>query len=218
MDPRSDEPPFLTLIFENPQAAEGIFEGWLEEIGSEDPKDKIRVSIVTGVSTENPADYRVILGTNPDWSTRPSAGQYLVVSRINTMNPSTPENLDRFLERYNAKKKYMLVPGEAQASGILRIEPRLGILKHELLVRPAWQIGEHDLDVGAIYPDDRIIIPDDVKDAPVLAALAWKKKRLEYDSDSLRIGGGTRKANGKIGRNEPCYCGSGKKYKKCHGS
>jgi uncharacterized protein YchJ len=22
---------------------------------------------------------------------------------------------------------------------------------------------------------------------------------------------------GKIGRNDPCYCGSGKKYKKCHG-
>src|SRR5436190_2211554 len=27
-------------------------------------------------------------------------------------------------------------------------------------------------------------------------------------------GGG---AKGKIGRNDPCYCGSGKKYKKCHG-
>jgi preprotein translocase subunit SecA len=26
------------------------------------------------------------------------------------------------------------------------------------------------------------------------------------------------KANGrKIGRNDPCYCGSGKKYKRCHG-
>ena len=23
--------------------------------------------------------------------------------------------------------------------------------------------------------------------------------------------------SGKIGRNDPCYCGSGKKYKKCHG-
>jgi uncharacterized protein YecA (UPF0149 family) len=24
------------------------------------------------------------------------------------------------------------------------------------------------------------------------------------------------KAHGKIGRNDPCWCGSGKKYKKCH--
>jgi len=32
--------------------------------------------------------------------------------------------------------------------------------------------------------------------------------------------GGTNPAQtpaGKIGRNDPCYCGSGKKYKKCHG-
>ncbi|GAC1483406.1 MAG: preprotein translocase subunit SecA [Candidatus Dormibacteria bacterium] len=28
---------------------------------------------------------------------------------------------------------------------------------------------------------------------------------------------GTPAAAGKIGRNDPCYCGSGKKYKKCHG-
>ena len=29
-------------------------------------------------------------------------------------------------------------------------------------------------------------------------------------------GGQLNKAHGKIGRNDPCYCGSGKKYKKCH--
>jgi preprotein translocase subunit SecA len=27
----------------------------------------------------------------------------------------------------------------------------------------------------------------------------------------------TRPANEKIGRNDPCWCGSGKKFKKCHG-
>ncbi len=26
-----------------------------------------------------------------------------------------------------------------------------------------------------------------------------------------------RKAEAKVGRNDPCPCGSGKKYKKCHG-
>jgi hypothetical protein len=216
-DPRSDEPPFLTLLFENPQAAESIFQGWLEEVGPEDSKDKIRVSIVTGISTENPAAYRVIVGTNPDWSTMPSTSQYILVYRINTMEATTTANLDGFLERYNAQKKYMLVPGEADPSGIGRIAPRLGILKHELLVRPAWQIGEHDPDVCGINLDDKIIIPDGVKDAPVLAAMARKKKRLEAESNSLRMGGTTLRPNRKMSRNEPCYCGSGKKYKKCHG-
>ena len=216
-DPCLDEPPYLTLIFENLQAAETIFQGWREEVGPEDSKERIRVSIVTGISTENPAAYRVILGTNPDWSTRSSASQFVFVYRINTMQPTTSANLDRFLERYSDKKKYMLVPGEAQGAGLGRIAPKLGILKHELVVRPAWQIAEHDPDVCGINLDDKIIIPEGVKDAPVLAALAWKKKRLEDDSDSVRIGGATPKPNRKIGRNEPCYCGSGKKYKKCHG-
>jgi preprotein translocase subunit SecA len=30
-------------------------------------------------------------------------------------------------------------------------------------------------------------------------------------------GAGAQAAAGKIGRNDPCYCGSGKKYKRCHG-
>ena len=28
---------------------------------------------------------------------------------------------------------------------------------------------------------------------------------------------GTQATSGKVGRNDPCPCGSGKKYKKCHG-
>ena len=27
-----------------------------------------------------------------------------------------------------------------------------------------------------------------------------------------------RRAEAKLGRNDPCYCGSGRKYKKCHGA
>ncbi|MXX53755.1 MAG: hypothetical protein F4Z35_07495 [Dehalococcoidia bacterium] len=36
-----------------------------------------------------------------------------------------------------------------------------------------------------------------------------------------RAGGGKRQdqavGSGKVGRNKPCPCGSGKKYKRCHG-
>jgi preprotein translocase subunit SecA len=28
----------------------------------------------------------------------------------------------------------------------------------------------------------------------------------------------TAKAGPKLGRNDPCWCGSGKKYKRCHGA
>ncbi|WP_366816869.1 SEC-C metal-binding domain-containing protein [Myxococcus xanthus] len=32
------------------------------------------------------------------------------------------------------------------------------------------------------------------------------------------LGGGSGAAHGKVGRNEPCPCGSGRKFKRCHGS
>ena len=36
---------------------------------------------------------------------------------------------------------------------------------------------------------------------------------LENDSASVKVPQGTNR----VGRNDPCWCGSGKKYKKCHG-
>jgi preprotein translocase subunit SecA len=38
------------------------------------------------------------------------------------------------------------------------------------------------------------------------------------ETDSSEGVEGVRKAQPKIGRNDPCFCGSGKKYKKCHGA
>ncbi|MDP9237502.1 MAG: preprotein translocase subunit SecA [Chloroflexota bacterium] len=43
-------------------------------------------------------------------------------------------------------------------------------------------------------------------------------KNLRTNQPTEGGGGRTVVATQKIGRNEPCYCGSGKKYKKCHGA
>jgi uncharacterized protein YecA (UPF0149 family) len=34
----------------------------------------------------------------------------------------------------------------------------------------------------------------------------------------LEVLAGQQRATPKVGRNDPCPCGSGKKYKKCHGT
>jgi preprotein translocase subunit SecA len=50
-----------------------------------------------------------------------------------------------------------------------------------------------------------------------------RKKQRELQAAS-RSGGGEasqptqRRTGEKVGRNDPCPCGSGKKYKKCHGA
>jgi preprotein translocase subunit SecA len=50
-----------------------------------------------------------------------------------------------------------------------------------------------------------------------------RKKQRELDAASHSGGGDAsapaqRRTGDKVGRNDPCPCGSGKKYKKCHGA
>ena len=45
-----------------------IFTGWKEEVGQEDIQERLRVSIITGISQENPAAYRVVISANPNHS------------------------------------------------------------------------------------------------------------------------------------------------------
>ena len=52
------------------------------------------------------------------------------------------------------------------------------------------------------------------------------QRKKEKELEQLQFVGGDGSANGakqvvrgdKVGRNDPCPCGSGKKYKKCHGA
>jgi len=51
-------------------------------------------------------------------------------------------------------------------------------------------------------------------DAPLGAPLGAGAERL---ASAAARNPGDPKSWGKVGRNEPCPCGSGKKYKHCHG-
>jgi hypothetical protein len=51
----------------------------------------------------------------------------------------------------------------------------LVIGKTEVIVKPAWQVGENDPDIVALDSEDDIIIPEGVKDAPITMALARRK-------------------------------------------
>jgi hypothetical protein len=213
------EPPFLALLFLDIESATSIFKEWIEQLGSEDSSERLRVSIITGINRENPAAYRMTIGENPKWETlaKPAtATQFVLVSRIREMNPASSANLDLFLESYAKNGKFSLICAKATENGIESWAPKLAILKRELIVRPAWKIGRHDPDVSAINVDDKIIIPAGIDDVPILEAIAWKQMR---DAKLRPVGGPkvTQSAAKKIERNQPCPCGSGKKYKKCHG-
>ncbi len=44
-----------------------------------------------------------------------------------------------------------------------------------------------------------------------------REQNLVYNSGEMSPSSPTRREVAKVGRNDPCPCGSGKKFKKCHG-
>ncbi len=78
-----------------------------------------------------------------------------------------------------------------------------------------------------VYAKLVTLLAEDVKEAamtPETAATIVKPTEVVIEAFDAALSGrrageqqGTIVASAKVGRNEPCPCGSGKKYKKCHG-
>ena len=173
---RPIDPPVMVLIFENEEAAAEIFAHLREEVGADDKKERIRVTIVRGISREAPQAYRVVVGTN--LSAVPADGlRYVAVGiRVNMMTPTSSQNLDAFLANYTSSGMYGLsyAIGEGE-----KLEPRFSatIAKRQLNVRQAWEVGLNDFDGVGIREDDDPIVPAGQTDPPVHRLLEKKKKR-----------------------------------------
>jgi preprotein translocase subunit SecA len=59
--------------------------------------------------------------------------------------------------------------------------------------------------------------PTSDRTLPLDTNAARRFDRLHTNRDESTTRQPVRRADGKVGRNDPCPCGSGKKYKKCHG-
>lgn len=175
--PNHDAPPILVLAFKNIVPAAKIFELWHSELGSADEANKLHVAIVRRIDKRNPHAYRVLIGSNPNGElTRSGIARVVLVSRVNTMGPSTSENLDRFLTGYEIHKGYTLGYGVLSANQQVVIANSHQLFKKGIIVREAWEIGPDDLDAAAIREDDDPIIPDGQRDAPVLKTLErWRR-------------------------------------------
>ena len=168
--------PVMGFIFADRDAARRIFTAWRDELGQDDHHDRLRISIITGVDKNNPAYYRVAVSTNIDSIAMPPGDQFVILARIHHMAPTTSENLDRFRESYNVTKQYWIMPATME-DGMPALDPDLRILKHGIVIRPAWQIEGHDPDVSAIHEDDNILIPTGIRDPPILDTLKRIRER-----------------------------------------
>ena len=175
--PEGQFPPCIGLLFKNEEAARHIFMSWLDRLGKKDEEEELRISIITGLDKDNPAHYRVHVGTNINTEQIGEQIQFLLVSRINTMIPDNDKNLSMFLEAYEKYGVYCLMPAILKEG---QDEPEvirnLFLYKKSLIVKAAWQIGDNDEDFVVLQPGDDPIIPEDVKNAPVLRALERKQR------------------------------------------
>lgn len=168
-------PPELLLLYDNFDAGNAIFSGLSAELGDNDPKNRLRVSIIKGISAKNPANYRVVIGENLAFEASEVAQ---LVSRINTMEPQNDGNLVRFIETYKKAGGYKL--GFAVVKdGSLQRAPNYPVYIHktEINILDAYEVGPNYMEVVAIQSDDDPIIPEGVSDAPVLKAMKRKFRR-----------------------------------------
>jgi hypothetical protein len=163
----------LTLLYEDGQAAEAIFADLENEIGNEDREDRLRISIIRNIDRKKPAHYRVCISENFSFDSNKTVQ---VIARINTITPSTPENLDRFLSAFDERKSYMLSYSVVKNERIIENSSakKKSIRKFDINVLEAWKIGLNDIEVMAIQSDDDPLIPEGVSNAPIIESLKRK--------------------------------------------
>ncbi|MFD2552389.1 hypothetical protein ACFSQP_11225 [Bizionia sediminis] len=163
----------LTILFEDFESAKKIFDGWRNSLGEIDEKEKIRISIIKGVNKDNPHWYRVHICSNiiePKIDGEVS----FFSSRFHELNATDSKNLDNLIQFYKKFNSYILYPAYINSEGQFTPDLTRGIEKKELIIKNAWEISLNEIDSVAIRTEDKILIPENVKNAPVLEVLKRK--------------------------------------------
>jgi hypothetical protein len=178
VDPSGRQPPLLALLFEQGNVGVEIFSLWRQEMGSQDEKERLRVVIVRGISRQRPHSYRVIITANMSALAKSGIKQFGIVSRQLEMEPRSNQNLNMFIESYHRVGAYFLGHANLQTNTVFSLPTSAHfILKREITIRFAWEIGIHDPDSVAIHQDDDPIVPSDKIDVPVKGVLAALKRK-----------------------------------------
>lgn len=171
----------IALAFENFESAKNIFDGWINKLGKVDQEEEIRISIIKGIDTENPFWYRVHISKEMKKLKEMKDGNlYYLTSRFHTLQPNNSMNLDKLLELYKFNNRFKIYPASFEANGQFIPDFTRGIEKTKLVIREAWEISLNDIDSVTILKNDNIIIPEKIKNAPVLEVLKQKEEERSF--------------------------------------
>lgn len=174
-------PPYMPfcilLFFENQEAGKKIFKNWIEEYKQTDIDNAISITIIKGINKNNPHWYKILISKNINKDGMENEKTISTLSRFHKMEPNNNINLDNIITLFKNHQKYILAPAYFDKDLQARPFTELGILKSDLNIIDAWQIGIQHLESVAITNDDIPIIPDNIQNAPILEVLNDKTNR-----------------------------------------
>ncbi|MGB7160470.1 MAG: hypothetical protein WBD40_20560 [Tepidisphaeraceae bacterium] len=158
--PQSEAPPIMGIVFSNGAKGRELFRTLTDQIGNDDAKEQLRVSIIEGDVPGQPTGYSAHIGPDPD--TLKALGTFediivdhttlLLFGQLNRMYPipGQPNLLARFKEEYATHGEYLLAPVTKRDDGQLGVDVELGIVKKTIHFRELKDIAEGDVDAAAL--------------------------------------------------------------------
>ena len=145
------KPPCVAFLFENEEGAIKIFERWIERFGKQDENEEISLSIIRELPQHNKHYYCVQISSKlPNVGKRKPDQIIALATRSMTMTPNSDVNLERFLESYHHFGAFYLMPAVLSKKGEPELLFDFAILKHDLTVKLAANVGEHDIEAMAL--------------------------------------------------------------------
>lgn len=145
------QPPYIAFLFENEEGGRKIFERWRERFGAQDENEEIYLSIIQQLPEQSEHHYCIqITSKLPETGSLKTNQVMTMASRSLTMTPDNGTNLEKFLKSYRNFGAFYMLPALLDDSGIPELVFDLAILKHDITVKFADDVGEHDLESMAL--------------------------------------------------------------------
>lgn len=158
--------------------AEAIFNGWKDDVGDVDKEGLIRLALLRGIDRENVHHYEAHISKSLDSFSegKEDSKFFVALSHHTTMEPENSDNLNMFLKLFERFDAFYLMPAIAVDGEAPKLLTELSILKRDLIIKHAWEIGRHDQDSAAIRDPERIIIPDGIENPPCLELVKFRNE------------------------------------------
>lgn len=145
------QPPYMAFLFENEEGSRKIFERWWERFGAQDENEEIYLSIIKQLPEQSEHHYCIqITSKLPETGSLKTDQVMTMASRSLTMTPDNGTNLERFLKSYRHFEAFYILPALLGDSETPELIFDLAILKHDITVKFADDVGEHDLESMAL--------------------------------------------------------------------